>query len=347
MSKHYGVAILGTGMVADYHRQAVEAQDNAQLVAVSHHNPDNFADISTRFGVPCLSYGDVLQRDDVDVVCICTPSGQHAEQTIQAAKAGKHVLVEKPMALTLEDADAMVAACDSADVSLGVALQRRAEPLFQQIKAATSAGDLGDLTLGIVTIPYVRDDAYYAQAGWRGTWALDGGGVLMNQGIHLVDLLVWLMGDPISVQAYADTLHRKVEVEDTLAATLKFANGSLATITATTTAAPGFAHRLEVYGTHGGIQVVGESVSAWGLAAGSPSRISPIQPKADTEAGSGGDPRGIKPSGHIQVLRELLTSIDAGKPPSIDGHEGKRSLRTILDIYAAAGLNKQGGHDGK
>lgn len=344
MSKQVGVAILGTGMVADYHRQAIEAQDNAQLVAVSHHNPDKFADISARFGVPCLSYDNVLRRDDVDVICICTPSGQHAEQTIQAATAGKHILVEKPMALTLEDADAMITACDNAGVSLGVALQRRAEPLFQQIKAATNAGDLGDLTLGIVTIPYVRDDAYYAQADWRGTWALDGGGVLMNQGIHLVDLLVWLMGDPVDVQAYADTLHRNVEVEDTLVASLKFANGSLATITATTTAAPGFAHRLEVYGTHGGIQVVGESVSAWGLAAGSPAHISPIRPNANTEAGSGGDPRGIKPSGHIQVLRELLTSIDAGQGPSIDGPQGKRSLKTILDIYAAAGL---GGPNGK
>ncbi|MEM7735744.1 MAG: Gfo/Idh/MocA family oxidoreductase [Deinococcota bacterium] len=342
MSTQYGVAILGTGMVADYHHQAVEAQDNAHLVAVSHHNPDKFAELSARFGVPCLAYDEVLARADVDVICICTPSGQHAEQTIQAAEAGKHVLVEKPMALTLKDADAMIAACDRAGVSLGVALQRRAEPLFQQIKAATEAGDLGDLTLGVVTIPYVRDDAYYTQADWRGTWALDGGGVLMNQGIHLVDLLIWLMGDPVSVQAYADTLHRNVEVEDTLAASLKFANGSLATITATTTAAPGFAHRLEVYGTQGGIQVVGENVSAWGLAAGSPSHISPIQPQADTDAGSGGDPRGIKPSGHIQVLSDLLTSIDAGKAPSIDGREGKRSLKTILDIYAAAGLDQQG-----
>jgi len=245
MKNKLGFAILGPGMVADYHQQAIISNTDlgAKLVAMSHYNPDRFAEISQKFDVPCLSYQNVLAHPSVDVICICTPSGQHAEQAIAAAQAGKHVLVEKPMALSLADADAMIAACAQNKVKLGVTLQRRTEFPFDLIHRAIRDGDLGDLTLASITMPYYRPQAYFNQADWRGTWAMDGGGVLMNQGIHIVDLLVWLMGDPVEVKAHANTLHRDIEVEDTLSATLRFANGALATITATTTAAPGFPHR--------------------------------------------------------------------------------------------------------
>jgi predicted dehydrogenase len=280
----------------------------------------------------------MLADPEVDVVCICTPSGQHAAQAIAAARAGKHVLVEKPMALSLADADEMMAACERASVKLGVVLQRRAEPLFQDIHRAIQAGDLGELTLGLVTIPYHRPQAYYDQADWRGTWALDGGGVLMNQGIHLVDLLVWTMGDPVDVQATASTLHRAIGVEDTLAATLTFANGALATITATTTAAPGFPHRVEIYGTAGGIQVEGESVGRWKLADPTAATIEPPQPRTPASAGAGGDPRDIAPTGHIAILRDLVRALREGRKPMVPGREGRRSLATVLAIYQAAGL---------
>jgi predicted dehydrogenase len=160
----------------------------------------------------------------------------------------------------------------------------------------------------------------------------------MNQGIHLVDLLVWLMGDPVEVRAYAATLHRDVEVEDTLAATLRFANGSLATITATTTAAPGFPHRLELYGTNGAIQLEGEAILRWDLA--DPSRAT-VQPPALGQAagaGAGGDPRGISATPHILSLRAYLEAIRAGLPPPVDGPEGRRGLAAVLAIYRAAGL---------
>ncbi len=341
-----GVAILGTGMVASYHKQAVDAHADLKLIAVSHYDESKFSEISQNFGVPCLSYPEILERSDINIICICTPSGQHAEQTIAAAKAGKHVLVEKPMALSLEDADAMIQACQDAKVQLGVALQRRAEPLFKHVKAAIAAKDLGDLSLALVSIPYVRTDAYYEQAAWRGTWALDGGGVLMNQGIHLVDLLVWFMGDPISVQATAKTQHRNVEVEDTLVSTLEFANGSLATITATTTAAPGFAHRVEIYGTQGGIQIAGEQVIQWSLTDNSKATVTPFKSTETLTAGSGGDPRGIQATGHINIMADFVTAIQENHAPAIDGHEGRRSLKTILDIYTSAGLTTKGGQHG-
>jgi predicted dehydrogenase len=340
-----GFAILGTGTVAEYHLRAIAANAGrgARLVAVGHHEPSRFVQLAARFGVPCLDWDALLARPDVDAVCLCTPSGQHAEQAIEAAQAGKHVLVEKPMALSLEEADAMIEACEMAGVVLGVVLQRRAELLFARIKDAIRSGDLGRLTLGSVTIPYHRSRAYYEQAGWRGTWAMDGGGVLMNQGIHLVDLLVWFMGEPLEVSAYAGTLHREVEVEDTLAATLRFAGGALATISATTTADPGFPHRLEIYGTNGGIQVEGEAALRWELRdpakalVESPPRVGTLQ-----GAGAGGDPRGIAPTGHVAVLRDFIEAAHEGRPPLVDGAEGRRSLATVLAIYRAAGLFSPG-----
>ena len=179
-----GFAILGPGLIADRYQQAIAANADlgAHLVAVGHYNPERFAEIGARFGVPCLSLDDLLGRADVDVICITTPSGQHAAQAIAAARAGKHVLVEKPIALSLADADAMIAACHAAGVQLGVCLQRRTEPIYQQMRRAVVAGDLGDLTLGLAIMPFLRPPAYFEQATWRGTWALDGGGVLMNQG---------------------------------------------------------------------------------------------------------------------------------------------------------------------
>jgi predicted dehydrogenase len=308
-------------------------------MSVGHYAPSRFFDISANFGVPCVSYEDLLADSRVDVVCICTPSGQHAHQAIAAAQAGKHVLVEKPMALSLADADAMIDACQRAGVKLGVALQRRAEPLFQHVHQAIQAGDLGDLTLGVVTLPYHRPQAYFDQADWRGTWAMDGGGVLMNQGIHLVDQLIWMMGDPVKVAAYADTLHRGIEVEDTLIATLRFANGALATITATTTAAPGFPHRLEIYGTGGGIQVEGETIERWDLVDPTlPTTVEAPTLGGPSNAGAGGDPRGIAPTGHIAIVWDFIQSLRADRSPQIDGGEGRRSLATVLSIYQAAGL---------
>ena len=247
----------------------MNADLGARLVAVGHHDPSRFAEIGERFGVPCLAEAELLKRPDVDVVCLATPSGQHAAQAIAAAEAGKHVLVEKPLALSLVDADAMIAACDKAGVRLGVLLQRRAEPIFRQVYEAIRAGDLGEITMASVCMPYHRPQTYYDQAAWRGTWEQDGGGVLMNQGIHFVDLLLWLMGeDPVRISARAATLQRQIEVEDTVVATLEFGSGALATLSATSTAPPGFRQRVEVYGTAGAIQLEGDAAIRWETAHG-------------------------------------------------------------------------------
>jgi len=331
-----GFAILGAGMVAEYHLNAIQecADLGARLVGVGHYNPARYDEISQRFGVPARSYDDVLADPAVDAVCICTPSGQHAQETIAAASSGKHVLVEKPMALSLPDADAMIAACRENGVQLGVCLQRRAEPLFRRVHDAIHGGDLGEITLGVVTMPYYRDEPYYAQADWRGTWEMDGGGVLMNQGIHIIDLLLWFLGDPVDVHAFADSRHRSVEIEDTAGAVLRFANGAVATITATVATEPGFPHRLEVYGTNGGIQIEGESVLRWGLADEAKETVEPWPVATEqVDPGMAGDPRGISTSGHIAILKDFISGIRRGEDPVIDGTEGRRSLAAILAVY--------------
>ena len=333
-------AILGAGMVAEYHRAGIEANEvlGARLIAVGHHDPDRFEEIAGRFGVPCRSFGDILADDRIDAVCICTPSGQHAAQAIACAAAGKHVLVEKPMALTLADADAMIEAAAGAGVRLSVALQRRTDPLFRRIKAALDAGDLGALTLASVVLPYYRDQAYYEQAAWRGTWALDGGGVLMNQGIHIVDLLVWMMGDPVDVCAFAGTLHRDIEVEDTLCAALRFQNGAMGTITATTTVGGGAPHRFEIYGTNGAIQVEGEGVVRWSLQNSLRQTVTPYALSDNADAGAGADPKGISTAGHTAVIKDLIEAVRDGRPPATDGVEGRRSLAVVNAVYRAAGM---------
>jgi UDP-N-acetyl-2-amino-2-deoxyglucuronate dehydrogenase len=333
-----GFAILGAGMIAEYHAQAIAANTEygARLVAVGHYDRARFPEIESRFGVPCWAEDELLSDPKVDVVCICTPSGQHSAQTIAAAGAGKHVLVEKPIATRVEDADAMIAACQHNRVAMGVAFQGRTKPVFQRIHAAIRAGELGELTLGLVNLPYFRSQAYYDQAAWRGTWPLDGGGVLMNQGIHQVDLLNWFMGDPVTVTAHALTLQRQIEVEDTLSASLRFANGALAAINATTTASPGFPPRLEIYGTLGGVQVEDDTVMRW-WSQDAPVDVNPTSTQPSS-GGAGADPRGISIAGHVALVRDFIDAVRKGRPPLIDGAEGRRSLATVTSIYRAAGI---------
>jgi UDP-N-acetyl-2-amino-2-deoxyglucuronate dehydrogenase len=336
-----GFAIIGTGMVARYHAEAIRRTAGARLVAVHRADAARAAEAADHFEVPCeVSFDELLHRSDVDVVCICTPSGLHAEQTIMAARAGKHVLVEKPMALSLEDADAAIAACDDAGVQFGVALQRRVDPVFSAVRAAIQAGHLGNMVLGSVTIPYVRPQAYYDSAAWRGTWALDGGGALMNQGIHLLDLLLWFMGDVAEVQARTATLAHRIEVEDCASATLRFANGALGTIAATTAAAPGFPHRIEIYGDQGGIQIEGERVVRVGGDTPDLARAVPVAAAADAQdpipAGAGASPTGIGAEGHTRIIADFVASIANGHSPIVPGQEGRRALALVLAIYEAA-----------
>ena len=339
MQSTLGFAIIGAGMVARYHATAIERTPGARLVAICRSDPARARETATQFGVPCLAdEAALLARDDIDAVCICTPSGLHAQQTIAAARAGKHVLVEKPLALTLADADAMIAACAQAGVRLGVALQRRTEPEFQRLQAAIAAGELGRIVLGSISMPYLRTQSYYDSADWRGTWALDGGGALMNQGIHLIDMLVWLIGDVAEVRAATATLAHTIEVEDCVTATLRFANQALGSITATTAAAPGFPHRVEIYGERGGVQIEGEQVVRWESQEPRTEnqRTETSKNREPIAAGAGASPTGIGAIGHTRLLEDFVAAIREGRDPLAPGREGRRSLALVLAVYEAA-----------
>jgi len=335
--------IIGTGVAGGFHARAIDRTPDARLVAVCAARPELAAGMAAQYHaevVPDLAA--LLARDDIDAVSICTPSGQHAEQGIAAARAGKHVLVEKPLALTLADADALIAACRDAGVQLGVALQRRTDPNFRAAHNAIAAGALGRMVLGAITVPYLRPQSYYDSAAWRGTWALDGGGALMNQGVHLVDLLLWLMSDEVvEVQARADTLAHTIEVEDVVTAALRFASGALGTIAATTATAPGFPHRVEVYGTQGGMQIEGEAVVRWETAH-MPAEGAQAGPQVTTsgsgqqDAGPGADPRNIHMSGHTRIIEDFAAAIRAGRAPLVTGEDARRALAVVLAVYESA-----------
>jgi UDP-N-acetyl-2-amino-2-deoxyglucuronate dehydrogenase len=326
--------ILGAGMVAAYHRDAIAANHDigAELVAVSTSHQARFPSVASAFGAPCVAARELMERDDIDVVCICTPSGLHAQQTLDAISAGKHVLVEKPFALSLEEADQVERAARQSRVRVGVALQRRTNPVLQSLADRIKSNVYGRITLATLTMPYHRSQSYYDQSAWRGTWDLDGGGVLMNQGIHLVDLLVWLLGDPISAEAHGATLAREIEAEDTLTATLRFEQGTLATISATTATFPGVSHRLELFGTDGNVRIEGEEVVASHPAIES-------APAASAAASSpASNPRGISLDGHRRLIRDMVEAVQLERPPLVGPAEARRSLAAVLRIYETAGL---------
>jgi UDP-N-acetyl-2-amino-2-deoxyglucuronate dehydrogenase len=331
--------IIGAGVAGRYHAQAIAQTPGARLIAVCAGHPERAAALASTFNARVEpDVAALLACDDIDAVCICTPSGQHAEQGIAAAKAGKHVLVEKPLAITLADADALIDACRTAGVYLSVALQRRTDPDFCAARDALAAGALGRLILGVITIPYLRTQKYYDSAAWRGTWALDGGGALMNQGIHLVDLLIWLMGDEVvEVQARTATLAHTIEVEDCASATLRFAGGALGAIAATTAAAPGFPHRVEVYGTQGGIQIEGETIVRWETTGRPPpASLHVTSGSGRQEAGAGAYPTGISAIGHTRIMGDFVAAIRECRQPLVSGSEARRALAVVLAIYESA-----------
>src|SRR5256886_8526253 len=238
-----GFAIVGCGMIARFHARALEDIPQARLVALVSRNAANAKKLADSLPTPCAVYTDIneaLARKDVHVVIITTPSGAHLEPAVAAANAGKHVVVEKPLEITLERCDAIINACDKNCVQLCTIFPSRFGDANRELKNAVTHGRFGRLTLGETTCKWWRPQSYYDEGGWKGTKALDGGGALINQAIHNVDLLLWLMGPAAHVTGCTATLaHERIEVEDTAVACLRFASGALGVIQAATEGHPG------------------------------------------------------------------------------------------------------------
>lgn len=338
--KTYGFGIVGCGLVSECHVQSVQSLPNARLIGVGDKFPEAAKRMAARFDCPAFpSVQELISRRDVDVVCVCTPSGTHAEVSIEAARAGKHVLVEKPLDITLERTDRIIQACADAGVSLGGIFPSRFVRCNQLAKQAIAQGRIGNPTLGSAYVKWFRSQDYYDRGGWRGTWALDGGGALMNQSIHAIDLLQWFMGDVESVQAFTATLgHTKIEVEDTGAACLRFKNGALGVIEGSTAAFPGFFKRVEVSGTRGTVIVEEETVKTWRFEEETEEdeRIRQELGAATQSGGGASDPGAIRFENHRAQIEEFLQALEGKRRPLVDGVEARKAVAIILAIYQSA-----------
>src|SRR5919112_5281550 len=245
--------ILGCGVIGPHHSKAIAGLESAELVAVADVVPELAEELAEEHG--CSHYAsleEMLSGGDLDAVCVCTPSGTHAEGAIAALEAGKHVVIEKPVDVTLKAADRLLEVQRATGGKVAVVSQHRFDAATRAVHEAVGRGEFGRLTSGSAEVRWWRSQSYYDSGGWRGTWALDGGGVLINQAIHSIDLLQWLMGPVVEVIAYTGLLaHERIEVEDTAVAILKFASGALGTIVATTAAYPGLTARIAVHGDRG------------------------------------------------------------------------------------------------
>jgi predicted dehydrogenase len=276
----------------------------------------------------------------VDAVSICTPSGLHMEPAVQAARAGKHVMVEKPIEVTLERVDAIIRACRESGVTLGAIFPRRFQESSRVVTDAIQRGRFGKITLADVYIKWYRSQEYYDKGGWRGTWKFDGGGALMNQGIHGIDLLQWLMGGIKEVHAFTATLaHERIEVEDVAVATVRFNNGALGVIEGTTASWPGTKIRIEIGGINGSIVLEDESILSWRFQDEGPADEKirkEFGPRENLSGGGAGDPRAISFEGHRLQFEDFLGAIRKGGKPFCGGEDARDAVAVITGIYKSA-----------
>ncbi len=340
-----GFGIVGCGMIANFHALAVGDIRGARITACFDAFPaaaERFADANP--GVTAYkSLDEMLADPSVDVVTICTPSGAHQDPAVAAANARKHVVVEKPLEVNLKRCDAIINACRKNRVKLTTIFPSRYHGVTQALKKAIDGGRFGKLTLADSYVKWWRTQEYYDSGGWRGTWALDGGGAYMNQAIHSVDLIAYLMGNVKQVTALTDTLaHKRIEVEDTGVAALRFANGALGTIEATTSAYPGFSKKVEIHGTEGTAVIEEDRLVTWEFAKGKSSDAAVIRKFGGEDVGGTGasDPSAISYDGHTHQLKDFIRSIQTGSKPLIDAREGRRSVEIILGIYQSSWTGK-------
>lgn len=340
-----GFGIVGCGMISNFHAKAIADIPGARLAACFDTFPASAERLAKETGCKPYSQLEAMLTDkDVQVVTICTPSGAHLEPALAAAQAGKHLIVEKPLEITPQRCDKIIAACDAAGVALSTIFPSRFHESSQLMKQAVDQGRFGRLALGSAYVKWFRTQQYYDSGAWRGTWALDGGGALMNQAIHSVDLLTWLMGPVAEVSACTATLaHERIEVEDAAVASLRFANGALGVIEASTAAWPGWLKRIEINGDQGSAVLEEEDLKSWQFAKETPDDEA-IRERlaARTKTGGGAaDPAAIGHHAHAKQFRDVLEAIEQGRPPAIDGREGRRSVEIICAIYKSAQTNSR------
>jgi UDP-N-acetyl-2-amino-2-deoxyglucuronate dehydrogenase len=343
MTKKTRIAIVGCGAIGRVHARAVHGFDNARLVAVSDVKTETAAGFAKEFSCNAYSdYAEMFDREKPDLACVCTPSGTRLDICQAAAERGVNLLVEKPLDIVLSRTKKIIDMCEKAEVKLGCVFQLRFMPVFQNLKKSVTDGRFGRCILGNACTICHRSQEYYDSGSWRGTLAQDGGGALMNQGIHSVDLLRWIMGDVKSVFAYKASLTHDIEVEDTVAAVLQFESGAMGTLEATTSVRHGIDKRLEIFGTEGAGIIEGEKLVLWRLQ---------DQSEADMLSQKGSDIAhvGLSPSSpliedvwlHQQQIQDMIVAIQEDRSPAIPGIEGHKAVELVLAIYESAETGKK------
>ena len=332
-----GIGILGCGTIGPLHAEAIASIPGARLVAVADERPERAEELARKAG------GDVVARRDlaellavpgVDLVCVCTPSGTHGELGCAIARAGRHVVLEKPIDTDPGAADRVVAEAARAGVVLSVIAQHRFDDGLVRLHRALATGELGEIVLGEGRAWWYRTQEYYDADAWRGTWALDGG-ALTNQGVHLVDLLCWLLGHVESVFARSRTAAHVMEAEDLLVASLRFASGALGALTVTTASFPGAPETIAVAGPEASVLVESGRVVSW-RRAGDETGAGGPDPAAPAVASAARGSRGLAVDAHRAQLRDVVDAVREGRRPAVTGEDGRAALGVIAAAYASA-----------
>lgn len=329
MRKHK-IGIVGTGAIAIKHAQAIGSLANEELVGLFNPNSNSAAKAQEKFTATVFTnWEEFIALPELDVVCICTPSGMHLEAALKAIEAGKHVFVEKPIEVTLDRADQLIQAAEVNNVKLGVVFQNRFSSDFIRLNEGVKAGVFGRILMGNAAINWFRDANYYSSSQWKGTLEFDGGGALINQAIHTLDLLLEVMGEVDSVFGKVKTTLYPIEGEDLGAALVNFKSGAMGTITAGTSLYPGYPERLEIYGTEGSAILEAGKLISWNVR-GKESAVA----KAENAPASGSsDPNAIGFELHAKQWADFLDSIETGNDPEVDGPKSRKSLELIRAIY--------------
>jgi len=331
------IGIIGAGNISDTHARAAVEIDGVEITAVYGNNRDKAARLAQLYDAAV--YEDLrsfLEHKPLDVVMIGSPSGLHAEQGMAAARRGFHVLVEKPIDITTAQADLLINECNRTRVKLGVCFQDRVAPDVLKLKQLVDAGRLGKPILVSGRVKWYRPPEYYRDSRWRGTYELDGGGALMNQGVHTVDLLLLLMGDVLRVNAKAITALHHIEVEDTVVATLEFANGAIGTLEVGTSVYPGYPRRVELTGSEGTIILQDNNIIAADLRNPVEDIVSPQSAREEANNVRATSPVLSDVSGHRRILEDFLRAIETDSKPVCDGYEGRRSVELVQAIYESS-----------
>jgi len=341
-----GFAVVGCGVIGPWHAKAIQLAPKAQLIALCDVELDKAEKLSAEFGsVPVYkSHKQMLRREpDIDCVNVCVPSGLHWRIAVDAANAGRHVLSEKPLDVTLAHMDRMIDTCRARKVKLGCIFQRRTKPITRAARKLIQQAKLGKLVLADAYMKYYRSPEYYKSAGWRGTWKLDGGGALMNQGVHGIDQLLHIAGDVEWVCAQAAPQVRDIPVEDTSVAVLRFKNGAFGVIEGTTSVTPAMSTRTELHGENGTLIFDDSRVLKYAVSrkkAGIAEDRTLKLPSAGDTRSMAADPKSVGIRGHRLQVADMAKAILDDREPMVPGEDARKAVELILAIYKSARTGK-------